>query len=158
MRFWWHRPGWRYAFHMAQPLASVLTLGCKLNLADSEELARQLRLAGFRVADSLCEADAYVINTCSVTHTADRKSRKLVRSVRRLAPEAKVVVTGCFPQSAGFEVAAALGADFVAGTRDEGIEPSLDVYYRITPSLTGSLTRLWVRVKLAKKVLPLAGL
>jgi threonylcarbamoyladenosine tRNA methylthiotransferase MtaB len=103
---------------MPQPLAAILTLGCKLNLADSEEIGRGLRSAGFHVVESLCEADAYVINTCSVTHTADRKSRKLVRSVRRLAPGATVVVTGCFPRSAGPDAATELGADFVAGTQD----------------------------------------
>lgn len=100
--------------------ASVLTLGCKLNLADSEEIARGLQAAGFQVVDGLCEADAYVINTCSVTHTADRKSRKLIRSVRRIAPRARVTVTGCFPRSAGDAAARELGADFVAGTDDSG--------------------------------------
>ncbi|HNM78620.1 MAG TPA: hypothetical protein PKI89_09655, partial [Tepidiformaceae bacterium] len=104
---------------MRRPLASVLTLGCKLNLADSEEVARGLQDCGYRVTTSLCEADAYVINTCAVTHVADRKSRKLVRSVRRLAPGARVVVTGCFPRAAGEDAAAALGADLVAGTSDQ---------------------------------------
>ncbi len=99
-------------------LASVLTLGCKLNLADSEEIARGLRGAGFEVVDRLCKADAYVINTCSVTHVADAKSRRLIRSVRRLSPGAAVTVTGCFPQSAGFDAVGALGADLVVGTRD----------------------------------------
>ena len=104
---------------MRRPLASVLTLGCKLNLADSEEVARGLQDCGYRVTTSLCEADAYVINTCAVTHVADRKSRKLVRSVRRLAPGARVVVTGCFPRAAGEAAAADLGADLVAGTSDQ---------------------------------------
>lgn len=102
----------------SRPLAAVLTLGCKLNLADSDEIAGALRLAGFDVVDHVCEADAFVVNTCSVTHVADKKSRRLVRSVRRLAPGAAVAVTGCFPQSAGFEAVQALGADFVGGTRD----------------------------------------
>jgi threonylcarbamoyladenosine tRNA methylthiotransferase MtaB len=99
-------------------VAAVLTLGCKLNLADSEEIARGLRAAGFETVDGVCEADAYVVNTCSVTHVADRKSRRLIRSVRRLAPGAQVAVTGCFPQSAGFAEVEALGADLVVGTRD----------------------------------------
>ncbi|MBK6661483.1 MAG: MiaB/RimO family radical SAM methylthiotransferase [Thermoflexaceae bacterium] len=102
----------------SRPLAAVLTLGCKLNLADSDEIAGALRLAGFDVVGHVCEADAFVVNTCSVTHVADKKSRRLVRSVRRLAPGAAVAVTGCFPQSAGFEAVQALGADFVGGTRD----------------------------------------
>ncbi len=99
-------------------MAAVLTLGCKLNLADSEEIARGLRERGFTVVDSLCEADAFVVNTCSVTHVADQKSRRLIRSVRRISPGAAVTVTGCYPQSAGFETATALGADLVVGTRD----------------------------------------
>ncbi|MBA4180015.1 MAG: tRNA (N(6)-L-threonylcarbamoyladenosine(37)-C(2))-methylthiotransferase MtaB [Anaerolinea sp.] len=102
-----------------RPLAAVLTLGCKLNLADSEEIARGLRAAGYATASHVCEADAFVVNTCSVTHVADRKSRRLVRSLRKLAPGAAVTVTGCYPQSAGAEAMAALGADLVVGTRDE---------------------------------------
>ena len=102
-----------------QPLAAVLTLGCKLNLADSEEVARGLRAAGFATVDHVCEADAYVVNTCSVTHVADRKSRRLIRSLQRLAPGAPVAVTGCYPRSAGEETVAALGADLVVGTTDD---------------------------------------
>lgn len=101
-----------------QPLAAVLTLGCKLNLADSEQIARGLRAAGFAVIDRLCDADAYVLNTCSVTHVADQKSRRLIRAARRLGPGATVAVTGCYPRSAGGEAAVALGADLVVGTRD----------------------------------------
>lgn len=99
-------------------MAAILTLGCKLNLADSEEIARGLRGAGYDVVDRVCEADAFVVNTCSVTHVADQKSRRLIRSVRRMSPGARVTVTGCYPQSAGFEAAQALGADLVVGTRD----------------------------------------
>lgn len=106
------------ASRTGRPVAAVLTLGCKLNLADSGEIAAGLRRAGFDVVDQVCEADAYVINTCSVTHVADAKSRKLIRSMRRLAPQARVAVTGCYPQSAGFDAVRELGADFVAGTRD----------------------------------------
>src|SRR5688572_29803448 len=101
-----------------RPVAAVLTLGCKLNLADSEEIARGLRGAGYDVVDRLCDADAYVVNTCSVTHVADRKSRKLIRSVQRMSPDAPVAVTGCYPQSAGFVAIEELGADLVVGTRD----------------------------------------
>lgn len=101
-----------------RPLAAVLTLGCKLNLADSEEIARGLRERGFDVVDRVSEADAFVVNTCSVTHVADQKSRRLIRTVRRLSPNAAVTVTGCFPQSAGFDPVRELGADFVSGTRD----------------------------------------
>jgi len=101
-----------------RPLAAILTLGCKLNLADSEAIARGLRAAGYDVVDRLCEADAFILNTCSVTHVADQKSRRLIRSARRLSPDATVGVTGCFPQTAGFDRARELGADVVVGTAD----------------------------------------
>ena len=104
---------------MPRPVASVLTLGCKLNLADSEAIAARLVAAGYDVVDAMCEADAVVVNTCSVTHTADRKSRRLIRAARRLSPAAPVAVTGCYPRSAGDEVVEALGADFVAGTTED---------------------------------------
>ncbi len=102
-----------------RPVASVLTLGCKLNLADSESIAARLGAAGYDVVDAMCEADAVVVNTCSVTHAADRKSRRLIRAARRLSPAAPVAVTGCYPRSAGEEAVEALGADFVAGTTED---------------------------------------
>ena len=102
-----------------RPVASVLTLGCKLNLADSEAIAARLGAAGYDVVDAMCEADAVVVNTCSVTHAADRKSRRLVRAARRLSPSAPVAVTGCYPRSAGEQAVEALGADFVAGTTED---------------------------------------
>src|SRR5689334_13470876 len=82
----------------AAPLGTVavLTLGCKLNQAESEAIARGLAAAGCRVIDRPAAADAFVINSCSVTHVADRKSRHLVRLARRLAPEATVLLTGCY--------------------------------------------------------------
>ena len=102
-----------------RPVASLLTLGCKLNLADSESIAARLGAAGYDVVDAMCEADAVVINTCSVTHAADRKSRRLIRAARRLSPAAPVAVTGCYPRSAGGEAVEALGADFITGTTED---------------------------------------
>ena len=102
-----------------RPVASVLTLGCKLNLADSESIAARLGAAGYDVVDAMCEADAVVVNTCSVTHAADRKSRRLIRAARRLSPAAPVAVTGCYPRSSGQEAVEALGADFITGTTED---------------------------------------
>ncbi len=97
----------------------MLTLGCKLNLADSESIAARLGAAGYDVVDAMCEADAVVVNTCSVTHAADRKSRRLIRAARRLSPAAPVAVTGCYPRSSGQEAVEALGADFITGTTED---------------------------------------
>ncbi len=101
-----------------QKVAAVITLGCKLNLADSAEIGRALEQQGFAISDRLCEADAYVLNTCSVTHVADQKSRRLIRAARRMSPGAVVAVTGCYPQTAGVSRVLELGADIVTGTRD----------------------------------------
>jgi threonylcarbamoyladenosine tRNA methylthiotransferase MtaB len=98
---------------------AVLTLGCKLNQAESDAIARELVGAGCRVVDRPAAADAYVINSCSVTHVADRKSRHLVRLARRLSPDATVVLTGCYPETAGMAIALATGADIVVPSRDK---------------------------------------
>src|SRR6266852_1760795 len=72
-----------------RPTVAVLTLGCKLNQSDSEAIARRLVGSGVRVVDRPeRDADAFVINSCSVTHVADRKARHLVRLARRLSPDA----------------------------------------------------------------------
>jgi threonylcarbamoyladenosine tRNA methylthiotransferase MtaB len=96
------------------PTVSVLTLGCKLNQADSEAIARRLAGNGVRVTDkAIPGAAAFVINSCSVTHVADRKARHLVRMARRLSPEADIVLTGCYVETAPADIAKQTGADAV---------------------------------------------
>jgi threonylcarbamoyladenosine tRNA methylthiotransferase MtaB len=92
---------------------ALLTLGCKLNQADSEAIARDLVASGCEVIDRPGDADAFVINTCSVTHVADRKARHLARLARRLSPGAAVILTGCYVETAGAGLGAAIGADLV---------------------------------------------
>ncbi|HEY8489527.1 MAG TPA: tRNA (N(6)-L-threonylcarbamoyladenosine(37)-C(2))-methylthiotransferase MtaB [Dehalococcoidia bacterium] len=111
---------------MTDPLApnpiqtvAILTLGCKLNQAESESMARELVAAGCRVVDRPAAADAFIINTCSVTHVADRKSRHLVRLARRLSPGAAVVLTGCYAETAGQSLRELTGADLVVDNRDK---------------------------------------
>ncbi|MEE8370472.1 MAG: tRNA (N(6)-L-threonylcarbamoyladenosine(37)-C(2))-methylthiotransferase MtaB [Dehalococcoidia bacterium] len=97
-----------------RPTVAILTLGCKLNQADSEAIARRLVSDGTRVVDRpLPGADAYVINSCSVTHVAERKARHLARQARRLSPGAPVVLTGCYAETAPPEIAARTGADLI---------------------------------------------
>lgn len=97
----------------ARPLVAVLTLGCKLNQAESQAWGRDLRASGCAVIDRPVPADGYLINTCSVTHVADRKARRLIRSGKRLSPRAPVVVTGCYAEWAGATLAAETSADVV---------------------------------------------
>src|SRR3989304_5352623 len=84
--------------------AAILTLGCKLNIADSEAMARRLREAGWRVVDRPADAEAVIVNSCSVTHVADQKSRHLVRLARRVAPKATVALTGCLLETASPQI------------------------------------------------------
>src|SRR6266581_4751154 len=98
----------------AAPLVSILTLGCKLNQSDSEAIARRLIGEGVRVVDRpAAGSDAVVVNSCSVTHVADGKARHLVRQARRLSPQARVILTGCYAETAPPDIGGASGADEV---------------------------------------------
>jgi threonylcarbamoyladenosine tRNA methylthiotransferase MtaB len=97
-----------------RPTAAILTLGCKLNIADSAAMARRLRLAGWRVTDEASGADAVIVNSCSVTHVADRKSRQLALKARRQNPGATVAFTGCMVETAPKAAIESLPVDVVA--------------------------------------------
>lgn len=97
------------------PLVATLTLGCKLNQAETQALARELEAAGCTIIDRPAPADVYLINTCTVTHVADRKARHLIRMAKRLSPQAPVVVTGCYAERAGERLRIEAGADIVLG-------------------------------------------
>ncbi len=99
--------------------AAILTLGCKLNIADSEAMTRRLRAAGWNVVDRATDAEAVIVNSCSVTHVADQKSRHLVRVARRVAPNATVALTGCLLETAQPAQIDALGADLVFRQPDQ---------------------------------------
>jgi threonylcarbamoyladenosine tRNA methylthiotransferase MtaB len=101
------------------PTIAILTLGCKLNQAESQALARELLSHGCRVIQRPEPADAYFINSCSVTHVADRKSRHLVRLARRLSPNATIVLAGCYAESGGADLAGRIGADLVISNVDK---------------------------------------
>ena len=74
------------------------TLGCKLNQAETELLALRFREEGHTVVTSIDDAEIYILNTCTVTHTADAKSRQLLRKIHRRNPNAILVATGCYAQ------------------------------------------------------------
>lgn len=74
------------------------TLGCKLNYAETATYERGFMAAGWEVVPWTSTADVYLINTCAVTETAEKKSRNLIRRAHRTAPEARIVVTGCYAQ------------------------------------------------------------
>ena len=102
---------------------SIRTLGCKLNQAESEALAREFARAGYAVTSG-DEADAFILNTCSVTHGADRKARQQLRQLRKLNQRAFIVVTGCYAEWAGIALKE-LGADMVVGNLEKSSLPQM---------------------------------
>lgn len=100
-----------------KPAVAFHTLGCKLNQAESELLARQFAEAGYRVVSG-DGADIHVLNTCTVTHIADRKSRHLLRLWRKRNHRALLIATGCYAERAPEELSQA-GADLVVGNEQK---------------------------------------
>ena len=95
------------------------TLGCKLNFSETSTIGRLLENDGFVKKKFDEVADVYVINTCSVTDNADKECRLLVRRIQRKAPEAMVVITGCYAQLKPAEIAAIPGVDLVLGAAEK---------------------------------------
>ena len=87
------------------------TLGCKVNQYDTEAMRESFERAGWTAVDFEAEANAYLINTCTVTGTGDQKSRKLIRRVAREHPDSAIIVAGCLAQR---EAEALLKMDNVA--------------------------------------------
>ncbi|MEE9366310.1 MAG: tRNA (N(6)-L-threonylcarbamoyladenosine(37)-C(2))-methylthiotransferase MtaB [Dehalococcoidales bacterium] len=91
------------------------TLGCKLNQAETESLARQLAAAGYELVESVDEADIYILNTCTVTHIADRKARNLMRQAHRRNGNARLIAVGCYVERSPQELGQIEGIDLVLG-------------------------------------------
>ena len=100
--------------------AAFYTLGCKVNQYESEYMAELLRSAGFEIVSPDQEADYYIVNSCTVTATADQKTRQSVRRFKRRHPGATVILTGCMPQAFPEEAKAQLDADIVFSNKSDG--------------------------------------
>ncbi|MFC1873965.1 tRNA (N(6)-L-threonylcarbamoyladenosine(37)-C(2))-methylthiotransferase MtaB [Chloroflexota bacterium] len=98
---------------------ALATLGCKLNQAETEIFARQFAGNGHRLVSSVEDADIYILNTCTVTHVADGKSRHLLRQAHRRNPNALVVATGCYSQRMPGELTRIEGVDLVMGNDEK---------------------------------------
>ena len=97
---------------------AVVTFGCRVNQADSVDIERQLRAAGGRPAPP-GEAELVVVNTCSVTATADQGARQTIRRIARTNPDARIVATGCYASRDGAAVAALPGVSDIVDNRDK---------------------------------------
>ncbi len=104
---------------MEIPRVALDSLGCKLNQAEIELLARQLAEAGYRLVAPTDKADIYVLNTCTVTHVADRKSRQRLRLAHRRSPGARLVATGCYAERAPRELEQIEGVGLVLGNAEK---------------------------------------
>lgn len=102
---------------MAERTVAFHTLGCKLNFAESAMLMQRFRERGYRTVDFDDDADVYIINTCSVTHVADKKCRQAIKKATHRG--AKVVVMGCYAQLKPEEIAAIEGVNLVLGTSEK---------------------------------------
>ena len=98
---------------------AFLTLGCKVNYFETEKMIEAFRKKGFSIVDFEDEAEIYVINTCTVTNIADRKSRQMLHRARKKAPHALIVAVGCYVESAGEAIAEEKAVDLAYSNRDK---------------------------------------
>lgn len=94
------------------------TLGCKVNHYETEAIWQLFKSQGYERVDFESTSDVYVINTCTVTNTGDKKSRQVIRRAVRKNPDAVICVTGCYAQTSPAEIMAIPGVDIVVGTQD----------------------------------------
>ena len=94
------------------------TLGCKVNHYETEAIWQLFKDANYERVEFETNADVFVINTCTVTNTGDKKSRQIIRRAIRQNPDAVVCVTGCYAQTSSAEIMEIPGVDIVVGTQD----------------------------------------
>ena len=94
---------------------NIITLGCKVNIYESEYVISLLKKNNYEIVDFNDIADIYIINTCTVTNESDRKSRKIIRGARRKNNDAIIVVMGCYSQIGKEEIP----ADIILGNKDK---------------------------------------
>ncbi|WP_077214025.1 tRNA (N(6)-L-threonylcarbamoyladenosine(37)-C(2))-methylthiotransferase MtaB [Bacillus dakarensis] len=100
------------------PSVAFHTLGCKVNHYETEAIWQLFKEEGYERTDFESTADVYIINTCTVTNTGDKKSRQVIRRAIRKNPDAVICVTGCYAQTSPAEIMAIPGVDIVVGTQD----------------------------------------
>ena len=110
--------------------AALHNLGCKVNAYETEAMQQLLEEAGYEIVPFQEKADVYVINTCSVTNIADRKSRQMLHRAKKMNPAAVVVAAGCYVQAAGEELKKNAAIDVIIGNnRKKDLVPLLDEYF-----------------------------
>ncbi|UCG84721.1 MAG: tRNA (N(6)-L-threonylcarbamoyladenosine(37)-C(2))-methylthiotransferase MtaB, partial [Dehalococcoidia bacterium] len=98
---------------------ALQTVGCKLNQAETDSLARKFLDAGYHVVAPTDAPDIYLLNTCTVTHIADHKCRKLLRAAHQRNPSSLIGAVGCYAERAPTELAGIDGVSFIIGNHDK---------------------------------------
>ncbi len=98
---------------------SFHTLGCKLNFSESSKIMDDFIDHGYKINEFSKKSDFYIINTCSVTENANKKCRKIIRQVKKLAPKSKIIIIGCYAQLKPFEISQIDGVDLVLGAGEK---------------------------------------
>lgn len=126
------------------PRVTLDYLGCKVNQAEIEELGQRFRQAGYAIASAEDTTDVYVLNSCTVTHVADRKTRLLIHQMARRNPGALIVVTGCYPTVDPAAVQAIEGVDLVVANADKlRLVEIVSAQMAQTPQRDREKTDLW---------------
>ncbi|MGN0158337.1 MAG: tRNA (N(6)-L-threonylcarbamoyladenosine(37)-C(2))-methylthiotransferase MtaB [Brotaphodocola sp.] len=113
--------------------AALHNLGCKVNAYETEAMQQLLEEAGYEIVPFSEQADVYIINTCSVTNVADKKSRQMLHRAKKKNPQAVVVAAGCYVQAAAEELKEDLAVDVIIGNnRKKDLVPILDEYFANT--------------------------
>lgn len=99
--------------------AAFYTLGCKVNQYETESIKKQFLDRGYLETEFDSAADVYVINSCTVTNLADRKTRNMLRRAKSLNPESIVVATGCYAQTNAEDIAKISEVDYIIGNSDK---------------------------------------
>ena len=111
--------------------AALHNLGCKVNAYETEAMEQLLEAAGYRIVSFQEAADVYVVNTCSVTNIAERKSRQMLHRARKLNPQAVIVAAGCYVQAAQEDLKKDLAVDIIIGNnKKQDLVPVLEDYFR----------------------------
>ena len=111
--------------------AALHNLGCKVNSYETEAMRQLLEEAGYGIVPFSERADVYIVNTCSVTNIADRKSRQMLHRAKKQNPEAVVVAAGCYVQAAAGELLRDLSVDVIIGNnKKKELVPILEAFFR----------------------------
>ncbi|MDD6022608.1 MAG: tRNA (N(6)-L-threonylcarbamoyladenosine(37)-C(2))-methylthiotransferase MtaB [Oscillospiraceae bacterium] len=107
------------------------TLGCKVNQYETQAMSENLRAQGYEITEDREKADIFIVNSCTVTATADKKTRQAVRKFKRSRPDSIVILTGCMPQAYPKDAQSLVEADIVIGNRNnDSIVAAIDEYMK----------------------------